>query len=133
MPESAEVQSNYRFTLTALIFVFCCLLSSGRLLWNANKEGDPNRVAARSDQRFAALKAALPEHGVVGYIGNPGQSPGEYYLAQYALAPLVVDYSPDHPLVVGNFSKTSTSIPSNLELVHDFGNGVQLLANEGAR
>ncbi len=28
---------------------------------------------------------------------------GDYYLAQYALAPLVVDHSTNHALVVGNF------------------------------
>ncbi|HLV86884.1 MAG TPA: hypothetical protein VKV39_07910 [Candidatus Sulfotelmatobacter sp.] len=133
MHESLHRRLTVRFPVSATVFVLCCLLSSARLAWNAGKASDSNQVALRSDPRFAALKAALPAHGVVGYVGDPGQSPGEYYLAQYALAPLVVDHSVNHSLVVGNVSKTAFAPTSNLALVHDFGNGVLLLANEGAR
>ena len=120
-------------TIMVLVFVLCGLLSSAKLVYDAGKARDENQVELRSDLRFAALKAFLPGHGVVGYIGDPHASPGEYYLTQYALAPLVVDHSVNHALVVGNFSKTSTPALPNLELVHDFGNGVLLLANEDAR
>jgi hypothetical protein len=121
----------------ALVLVGCCLLSSGRLLWKAPRPGrlnDPNQVAQRSDERFAALKSALPRTGVVGYIGAPGaMAVGDYYLAQYALAPLVVDRSTDHALVVGNFPGSSISLPEGLEPVRNFGNGVYLFANKGPK
>lgn len=59
---------------------------------------------------------------------------GDYYWAQYALAPLVLDHSPNHPLVVGNFVETAAaSDHSNLQLIKDFGDGVLLFANKDAR
>ena len=89
----------------------------------------------RSDQRFAALKVALPSRGVVGYIGESSAlARGDYYLAEYALAPLVVDDSTNHRIVIGNFPSLG-SVPfaaKNLQLVKDFGNGVLLLTNKDA-
>jgi hypothetical protein len=120
------------------IFVVCCLLSSARLVWDTPAPGrlHADDIARRSDQRFAALKAELPQRGVVGYIGESGSlAVGDYYLTQYALAPLVVDHSTNHPLVVGNFPHplpVDTTAP-RLHLVKDFGDGVLLLANEDAR
>jgi len=115
-----------------LLFAFCCLLSTGRLLVQSP---NPTRVSAddiaqRSDQRFAALKSRLPASGVIGYIGGPGDSATpDYYLTQYALAPLVVDHSPDHAMVIGNFpSSPPSQIPAHLRLVEDFGEGVFLYA-----
>jgi hypothetical protein len=69
----------------------------------------------------------------VGYVGEPGTSslPG-YYLAQYALAPLVLDHSTNHALVIGNFpTAPPTGSPSaDLHLVKDFGDGVLLFATQ---
>ena len=71
--------------------------------------------------------------GVVGYVGAPADSIECYYLAQYALAPLVVDRSPNHPLIVGNFPSSPSQVPENLEVLRDFGNGVLLLAGKGQK
>jgi hypothetical protein len=123
-----------RITIATLIFVLGCLLSTVRILTDAPTRVHDDSVAKRSDQRFASLRAALPQQGVVGYIGETGD-PADYYLAQYALAPLVVDHSPNHPLVVGNFPLSERmGTPSNsLQLVHDFGHGVLLFANKDAK
>jgi hypothetical protein len=117
------------------ILVVACLLSSGRMLVRSPRTGeDAAENERRSGQRFAALRDALPQRGVIGYIGQSKDSVGHYYLAQYALAPLVVDSSPNHSLVVGNFPNTlPQNLPGNLKLLRDFGNGVLLLANEDAR
>lgn len=125
-----------RITVGVAVFILCCLLSSFRLIWNAP---NPARVreddiAARSDQRFAALKTHLPDRGVIGYVGQFGNSgTADYYLAQYALAPLVVDHSVNHSLVIGNFPRSSPEFSANLRLIRDFGNGVLLLSNKDAR
>lgn len=126
---------SQRVVYSALVFIVCCLLSSARLMWHAAQDQDPNLVAARSDLRFAALKAQLPERGTVGYVGKTDPAAlGDYYLAQYALAPLVVEHTPNHALVVGNFPHGGPSQPfENLQLVRDFGNGVLLLANKDFR
>ena len=137
-PSATPDPPSQPVTIVALVLLAGCLLSSGRLLWDALRPGhpkDPAEVAQRSDQRFAALKAVLPARGVVGYIGESSAlARGDYYLAEYALSPLVVDDSTNHRLVIGNFP-SSGSVPSsvkNLQLVKDFGNGVLLLANKDA-
>jgi len=96
---------------------------------------DLNQVSQRSDQRFASLKGALPHEGIVGYVGDSGAPPGQYYLAQYALAPLVVEYSANPEWVVGNIPKNhpDPAAIEQLELVRDFGDGVVLFRNKGAR
>jgi hypothetical protein len=125
--------SYSRITIASVSFVLCCLLSSVRLIVDAPaaalKSGSDD-IASRSDQRFSALKGALPERGVVGYVGESGPlAAGDYYLTQYALAPVVVDHSPNHDLVIGNFPDSlSRDVPSNLQLKKDFGSGVLLFA-----
>ena len=135
---STPHQPSQPVTIAALVLLAGCLVSSGRLLWDAPRPGhlkDPAEVAQRSDQRFAALKVALPARGVVGYIGESSAlARGDYYLAEYALAPLVVDDSTNHRIVIGNFPSLG-SVPfaaKNLQLVKDFGNGVLLLTNKDA-
>jgi len=120
-------RASTRNAAAVLIFALCCLVSSAKLFLNATTPADD--VAQRSDQRLAALKATLPGRGVIGYIGESGNTgTADYYLTQYALAPLVVEHSPNHALVVGNFpTARPISFPSNLQLVRDFGDGVLLL------
>jgi len=91
-------------------------------------------ISKRSDLRFAALKARLPAGGVIGYTGEPGDSATpDYYLTQYALAPLVIDLSARHSIVVGNFPCSRVLVtPPGLTLVEDFGNGVILFAAKDA-
>ena len=117
------------------ILVVACLLSSGRMLVHSPRTAeDAAENQRRSGRRFAALREALPQRGVIGYIGQSQDSVGYYYLAQYALAPLIVDFSQNHPLVVGNFpTAPPQNLPVNLKLLRDFGNGVLLLTNEDAR
>jgi hypothetical protein len=125
-----------RLAIACVAFVACSLLSIARLVVDAPtpariKEHSAD-IADRSDRRFAVLKAELPQRGVVGYVGEPGTlALGDYYLAEYALAPLVLDHSPNHALVVGNFPVSLPSAPpENLHLVKDFGNGVLLYAGQ---
>jgi len=117
-------------TAALCVFILACLLSSARLVVDAPSivHPPPDEIGQRSDQRFAALKAALPNRGVVGYVGESGNvGLADYYLAQYELAPLVVERSGSHSLVIGNFHRKAEA-PANLRLIHDFGNGVLLFA-----
>ena len=115
------------------------MLSTARVVWDTprpnSRPDSENDIGRRSDQRFAAIKESLPERGVIGYVGEPGAAAmGDYYLAQYALAPLVVDHSPNHPLIVGNVptAQPPQPAPENLKLMKDFGDGVLLFGNKGA-
>jgi len=135
----AGLQHQGRITITVALTLMLCLLSSLRVVIEAPRprqlEAMSRAVAQHSDQRFAELRRALPGRGVVGYVGEAAESGvADYYLAQYALAPLVVERSQDHPLVIGNFPASQPASPpatvKGLVLVKDFGNGVLLLAKE---
>lgn len=118
-----------------LIVLF--LFSSFRLVVGTPKPAHNvlDDIAARSDDRFAPLKAHLSTEGVIGYIGESGQSSlPDYYLAQYALAPVVVDHATNHAIVIGNFPHSAPSeIPPDLKLVQNFGNGVLLFAGRDTK
>jgi hypothetical protein len=136
MPVSSRPDGpSVRTRACIVLFVLCCLLSTIRVARDAPYPRHTSvDVSIRSDQRFSALKARLPAHGVIGYIGEMGASATpDYYLTQYALAPLVVDASPHHAIVIGNFPSSQPShIPQDLQVVADFGNGVMLFANKDA-
>jgi hypothetical protein len=128
-----------RITITVGLTLMLCLLSSLRAVVEAPRPSQlramSRAIAQRSDLRFAELRRALPERGVVGYVGEGGESEvADYYLTQYALVPIVVERSLDHPLVIGNFPfsrvASSPATPKGFVLVRDFGNGVLLLAKE---
>lgn len=128
--------SQRRITV-AMIFIFCSLLSSGRIFWNAHSPQELKKssidIAQHSDQRFAVVKTALPQQGVIGYMGGTGPlARGDYYLAEYALAPLVVDDSLNHPLVLANFPDSPLPAPPRLQLVKNYGDGVAVFANKDA-
>jgi hypothetical protein len=134
---STSSGASARTTAAVVIFVACCLLSTVRLIRDA-----PNPfhlkvddISQRSDQRFAALQEVLPKQGVFGYVGESGNAAlPDYYLAQYALAPRVIDRSPNPALVIGNFPSSRPGLPSsNLKLIQDLGNGVLLFANQDAK
>jgi hypothetical protein len=89
------------------------------------------------ENRFTELRRILPSRGVVGYatelpsdkiLSDAGAS-AEYYITQYSLAPIILDNTKDHSLVVGNFHGPSITEPG-LALVRDFGNGVMLFGRK---
>ena len=94
-------------------------------------EASPDR-AANTDRRFQGLRQELSRRERVGYITDRSDTkvdPAEqYFLAQLALAPTVVEFDSSPELIVGNFFSTPhPQIPSEFVLVRDFGNGVMLL------
>lgn len=97
------------------------------------------------EKRFEPLKKRLPfVRGVVGYISDadvPGvtfSSPndqGEYVLAQYVLAPLVIVRGVEQEWNVGNLSRTAYEVWSHSNQgqfeVTEFQGGVYLLHRVG--
>ena len=89
------------------------------------------------EKRFYKLLELLPKHGVVGYVSNNFDDPGEdkkaFYLTQYAIAPTILVREKSRPLVVGNFNdkvKTEEFEKYGLSLSKDFGNGVMLFVRK---
>ena len=131
------VSASPRMKCAILLFTICCLLSTIRILREAPNPAHITRddVSKKSDERFAAVKTRLPASGVIGYLGESGNSSTpDYYLTQYALAPLVVDRSSHHAIVIGNFPLSRPSdLPPNLRLLEDCGSGVLLFVGEDAK
>jgi hypothetical protein len=90
--------------------------------------------AVQYEGRFSDISNDLPKDSVIGYLTdadpNLASTSAEYYLAEYALAPVVVANNVDQKLVMAN---VHTPQPPEfyrsrgLELVRDYGNGVLLL------
>ncbi len=126
----------------ALLISFALLSNLHWLLQGAFDPDFPRRDRiSQYERRFEGLKKILPPHGVVGYLSDRqaqdirfDDRTIEFYLTQYALAPLIVTYSAERELVIGNFG-TSRVDPEifkerNLTLARDFGNGVMLFRHE---
>lgn len=84
-------------------------------------------------KRLNALRQALPAQAVVGYVSDEGGDDGglwDFYLAQYFLAPVLLEKGSGRELVVGNFRKPVADAEwlasRDLILVQDFGDGVML-------
>ncbi len=102
----------------------------------------PADRASRHEARLRPLRDRLPQRGVVGYTSygldensfTSVEALEEFFLTQYALAPIIVVRSADLPTVVGIRDTTRQSgeiggrpYPEDLELLADLGNGVVLL------
>jgi hypothetical protein len=82
------------------------------------------------DQHLAQVRAALPASATVGYYSDTPTGDTaleEYYLVQYALAPVVVAKNVDQDFVVANFHNQNRTLPNKMEMVRDFGSGIALL------
>ena len=85
-------------------------------------------------RRMEVLRPALPDSGVVGYLGDPEptgtgalQHFRRYLLAQYSLAPLLVLEDTEPEFVVGNFYPGRTPAPPpGFRVARDFGDGLML-------
>jgi len=91
--------------------------------------------------RFQQVSAAVPAHGVIGYITDQTGLQAQAMLlgAQYVLAPRVLvelKNRPDSPWVIGNFAKQVDTAEfgreHGLQPVQDFGAGV-VLFRRGAK
>jgi len=93
-----------------------------------------NDMMARQDQRFEPLRDALPKRGIVGYMSDAATEYDQELrrsLAQYSLAPLIVQSDTSQPLIVGEFTNPAAVARGrdlNLIVLRDFGDGLVLLA-----
>jgi hypothetical protein len=118
----------------ALVCLFA-VISCGVLLRDAaDASGKPDLVATY-EQRFSALRGAVPKGAPqVGYLTDiPAgdlTAQTEFYLLQYAIAPVIVESRADLPWVIGNFRSTEGMTKAlegkGLTLVLDLGQGVAL-------
>ncbi len=88
---------------------------------------------AAFDRHVSQMRAALPHSGTIGYFTDaPAAETAqeEYYLTQYALAPLVIAKGVDRAFVVANMHNPKAPIADpRLKLLRDYGSGIKLLGN----
>lgn len=105
---------------------------------SAIARGDP---VVQQERRLAGLRASLRARGLMGAIGYLGDKPGpqlvddppgaqDYYLAQFALVPLVLDLDIErHTWAVASLHSATLEarMPAGWRMEEDFGAGVFLL------
>jgi hypothetical protein len=122
-------------TLALACLVVLAVVSTALELWRAGRfyaRSDGGERFANRQTRYRELRRLLPPHGVVGYLTDKPDAVVTYYLAQYALAPLVLERGAIRPVVVGNFFEPAAAgaLAARLGLVlqRDLGEGVMLFA-----
>jgi hypothetical protein len=130
-----------RRSIGVLLVILFSLYTSARLFlaqaWFLDsllKSGIQRDDITRYEERFDALRKLLPPSGAVGYTTSPEIRADwatfyyHYYLTQYTLAPLIVDDSIRHELVIGNFpdSQPQSDVVPGLTRVADCGSGILL-------
>jgi len=126
--------------MSLLVSVLVCLALATQLRAFAQTAA---LVSGKSDEvtvivrKMAEVKNILPAGTVIGYLSNTDKEqigtgwvvrPKAYYLTQYALAPIIVDHSTEHSLVVGYFDPPLgfEADGKDLSVVRNFGNGIVL-------
>jgi hypothetical protein len=121
----------------ALTILGVSLLSSLDLFRLTRKPLPPDEDALYI-ARFDGIKKALPTRGVVCYVTNSENdfiAKKRYFLAQYALAPLVVRTSTDCDLLIGDFA-SAAAVPfdnGHFVVLQTFGDGLTLLGRNTGR
>lgn len=120
---------------TALILLIgAALLCTHKLL----KQTRPLSPRAASDEagayeeRFTRARQFLPQHGVVCYrpdFNSSETAKKGFFLARYALAPLVVRTAPDCDPLIADFplGPPASFLGNRYTVLQDFGHGVLLL------
>jgi hypothetical protein len=143
--------SAFRRQAGLAILILCTGYAALNLLWQGIRsypelpETDPVTI---HEERIKQLKPFLPASGDLGYVTTVENDRifakekafqnveflAQYALTQYTLAPLIVQNSPDLPLVIGNFLDGPPA-PGFLEKhdlapLRDFGDGLVLYRRE---
>lgn len=127
-----------RATIAVTVLVGVALWSSGQFLASTlrvHAQVSGHNLVVYYHARFRDLRRMLPRHGVVGYVSDDPKAGREYYMAQYVLAPVVLDQTTARALVVGNFfdpaRASAVAEGYGLVLLCDFGEGVMLFRGHG--
>jgi hypothetical protein len=57
------------------------------------------------------VRSLLPSHGTIGFLDDTGASAENYFLTQYAVAPVVVVRDGNRDLVIGAFRPATAPPP----------------------
>lgn len=138
-----------RITALILLVGFCFFSAINGYQTAAQAAGEVNGddMVTAWDKRLRKIRPLLPEYGVVGYLADwdiPGAQYGssdqevEFLLAQYTVAPVVLERGKDHPMILGNFSDNGdpNKLPEvqatlGIRLSQPFSNEINIFTGEG--
>lgn len=124
----------------ALLVAYCLWVGTTDLRNMPQQPDKPLDSIEGFDRLLAGAKSDLRGVKIVGFYhavfpDGSEQQNGVLYVTQYVLAPVLVDHSLDHKLVIGFFSSPfprEQDLPSSdLKVLHNYGNGVVLFENQG--
>jgi len=93
-------------------------------------------IIEQYQQCLLPLRVFLPTMGIVGYasdVTGKNRKALFFQLAQYILAPVIIEDSTDYEVLIGNFTQQSSLEEfcrlHNVEITHTFPNGIYLMRN----
>lgn len=129
--------ASFRLHLLLIILVGLILhsLFIQALSTHTNLDAFTNNDISTYEQRFSKIGLMLNPKVRIGYITENGSKFDltqptllkEFYLAQYALAPVLIESSTKPDILLANLHTTKSTFSNNLTVLKDFGNGVVLL------
>ncbi|HEX6907803.1 MAG TPA: hypothetical protein VF154_14400 [Terriglobales bacterium] len=128
-----------RVISAVILLVGAALFSSYGLVKGTNSSSHrrgSDEVTAY-EARFAPARQVLPQYGIVCYVPDYTSSDAakkDFFLARYALAPLVVRNVPDCDPLIGDFpdgAPASFLSGGQYLVLRDLGHGVLLLKRNG--
>ncbi len=138
-----------RFATLILLLGFCVFSAVNGYQTASQAAGDVNGddMVTAWDKRLRKIRPLLPEYGVAGYLADwdiPGAQFGssdqevEFLLAQYTVAPVVLERGKDHPIILGNFSDngdpnklTDVEATLGIRLSQPYSNEINIFTGEG--
>ncbi len=138
-----------RITVLILLLGFCIVSAVNGYQTASQAAGEVNGddMVTAWDKRLRKIRPLLPESGVVGYLADwdiPGAQFGssdqevEFLLAQYTVAPVVLERGKDHPVILGNFSDNGdpNKLPEvqatlGISLSQPYSNEINIFTGEG--
>jgi hypothetical protein len=130
--------ARLRITSAMILLLGASLFSSYALLKRTSSLSQPtgsDEVTAY-EARFAHARQVLPKYGKVCYVPDYTSSDAakkDFFLARYALAPLVVRNFPDCDPLIGDFPGGAPAyfLRGRYAVLQDLGHGVLLLKRNG--
>lgn len=125
----SELNYSLRLRAALVLLVLFALFSSRDLLRMTRHGQAGGSETVAYIRRFDAVKKLLPSRGLICYLPDPhaeGSTTKDYFLAQYALAPLVLRTSGGCDLLITNYADGSHHAIADYLPVEDFGSGVAL-------
>jgi hypothetical protein len=125
--------ASFAIALLAVCALFNNLANLASILAGGLPEHAVDEVM-RHERRLEQARALLPPEGVIGYLTDLSGDAAtkRYYLAQYALAPVIVVRGPGQRLTLVDFSSPEAieALPTgNLTIHTDFGDGLMLIVS----